>query len=335
MELSTVWFIVVAALWTGYLVLEGFDFGVGALLPIASRREADRRELIGSIGPFWDGNEVWLISAVGVMFAAFPDWYASALSGFYPLLLTILVTLIVRGVAFEFRGKVAARRWKSGWDTAIFLGSAVPAYAWGVLFANLVGGLPMDANHVVRASLADIFGPYALLGGLVTLSLCVLHGGVFLTMKTTGELRLRCHRAAMAAGVIAIPAQAVFGTWTWQQYGGIGTVAATGVLVTMTAAGLALTALRRPGWSFAATAGSAATLIVLVFSTMWPNVLPSTIDPAFNLTATNAAASGYALTLLSWASVVLIPLVLAYQAWSYWVFRNRLIRPVPPTGPRV
>src|SRR4051812_15511476 len=185
MQLTTVWFILIAVLWTGYFVLEGFDFGVGMLLPVLAPRgdrhsDADRRVVINTIGPVWDGNEVWLIVAGGATFAAFPEWYASLFSGFYLPLLIILVALIVRGVAFEYRGKIDGGRWRRNWDRAIFWGSAVPAFLWGVAFANLVRGVPLDARHQFTGNLFTLLSPYALLGGLTTLALFTLHGAVFL-----------------------------------------------------------------------------------------------------------------------------------------------------------
>ena len=206
MDLPTVWFVAIAVLWTGYFVLEGFDFGVGILLPVLGRgpsagdREADRRVVINSIGPVWDGNEVWLITALGAMFAAFPAWYAATLSGFYVPVLLIILALIGRGVAFEYRGKVDDPRWRARWDVAIVTGSAVPAFLWGVVFANIVRGVELGANGVVTSDLADLLNPYALLGGLTTLTLFVLHGAVFLALKTDGPVRHRARAVARRAG---------------------------------------------------------------------------------------------------------------------------------------
>ncbi|WP_017598189.1 cytochrome d ubiquinol oxidase subunit II, partial [Nocardiopsis lucentensis] len=192
MELTVIWFVAIAVLWTGYFVLEGFDFGVGTLLPFMGRRDSvDRRVAINAIGPVWDANEVWLLTAGGAMFAAFPAWYASLFSGFYLPLLIILVALIVRGVAFEYRGKRDSSTWRTRWDRAIFFGSAVPAFLWGLIFANVVRGVAMDADHIVTAGLLDLFNPYGLLGGVTTLSLFTLHGAVFLTLKTDGPVRVR------------------------------------------------------------------------------------------------------------------------------------------------
>ena len=197
MELTTVWFVLIAVLWTGYFVLEGFDFGVGMLLPVLGRDDRERRVMINTIGPVWDGNEVWLITAGGATFAAFPEWYATLFSGFYLPLLLILLALIVRGVAFEYRGKRARARPGSAAGTcAIVVGSVVPAFLWGVAFANIVRGVPLDADHEYTGSLLDLLNPYALLGGLTHARRCSsLHGAVFLALKTTGEIRDRANAA--------------------------------------------------------------------------------------------------------------------------------------------
>ncbi len=210
MHLTTVWFILIAVLWTGYFVLEGFDFGVGILLPFLGRSDTDRRTMVNAIGPVWDGNEVWLITAGGATFAAFPLWYASLFSGFYLALLLILVALIVRGVSFEFRGKVNSDRWRRVWDQAIFWGSALPALLWGVAFGNIVRGVPLNAAHVYTGNLFTLLNPYGLLAGLATLTLFTLHGAIFLSLKTTGDLRQRARTAALRTAAAAVPLAAAF-----------------------------------------------------------------------------------------------------------------------------
>src|ERR1700750_849822 len=204
MALTDIWFVLIAVLWTGYFVLEGFDFGVGMLLPLVGRTDNDRRVAINTIGPIWDGNEVWLLVAGGATFAAFPHWYASLFSGFYLALLLILVALIVRGVAFEFRGKIDSARWRRNWDIAIVFGSAVPALLWGVAFGNIVAGVPLDADHEYTGTLFTLLNPYGLLGGLATLTLFAFHGAVFLTLKTTGPVRERAGELARLAGVAVV-----------------------------------------------------------------------------------------------------------------------------------
>lgn len=336
MDLVTTWFLAIAVLWTGYLVLEGFDFGVGVLLRVISRDDTDRRVMINSIGPVWDGNEVWMITAVGAMFAAFPAWYASMLSGFYLLVFAILVALIVRGLAFEYRGKADTDQWRAWWDRAICYGSAVPAVLWGVIFANLVRGLAMDADHVVTAGLLDLFTPYTVLGGVTTLSLFTLHGAVFLSLKTGGTVRSRARVAALRTATVAVPATLLFLAWTQAAHGEAWTLPVVALAGATLVSGMLLVALGREGWSFAATAVTVGLLSVTLFGSLYPMVLPSTTDPAHSLTIDNAASAPYTLTVMTWLAVVFLPLVLTYQAWSYWVFRRRVTRehiePAPAYG---
>ncbi|GAA3750396.1 cytochrome d ubiquinol oxidase subunit II [Spinactinospora alkalitolerans] len=326
MDLVTVWFIAIAVLWIGYFVLEGFDFGVGTLLPVLSRDDTDRRVMINSIGPVWDGNEVWLITAVGAMFAAFPAWYASLLSGFYLPLLVILLALIARGVAFEYRAKVDTDRWRAAWDLAIFWGSTLPALLWGVVFANVVRGVAMGPDQVVTAGLADLLNPYALLGGLTTLSLFTLHGAVFLGLKTDGEVRARARRAVPAIALVAAPAASTFLGWTQLAHGNAWTLPLVAVAAAALVLGVVLAVRGREGWSFTATAVTVCATTVVMFGALFPDVLPSTTDPAFSLTVHNAASAEYTLTVVSWVAAVFLPVVIGYQAWSYWVFRKRVTR---------
>ncbi|MBB6173084.1 cytochrome d ubiquinol oxidase subunit II [Nocardiopsis mwathae] len=336
LDLALIWFLAIAILWTGYFVLEGFDFGVGMLLPVIGKDNTDRRVMINSIGPIWDGNEVWVITAVGATLAAFPAWYASMLSGFYLPMLIILLALIVRGVAFEYRGKGDTDRWRARWDAAIIFGSTAPALLWGLIFANLIRGLPMDADHVVSAGLLDMLNPYALLGAATTMSLFVLHGAVFLTLKTDGEVRVRSRALLIRVACVAIPVTLAFLTWTQLAYGKPWTWPVAVVAGTALVIGVILGARGREGWSFTATAATIIALSVVIFGAMFPTVLPSTTDPAYSLTIANASSAPYTLTVMSWVAVVFLPLVLAYQAWSYWVFRKRVTRehiePVPAYG---
>ncbi|ACY95953.1 cytochrome d ubiquinol oxidase subunit II [Thermomonospora curvata] len=337
MELTTVWFLLIAVLWAGYFLLEGFDFGVGVLMPVLAPRKAahsdtDRRVMINTIGPVWDGNEVWLLVAGGATFAAFPEWYASLFSGFYLALLLILAALIVRGVAFEYRGKVDSDRWRRNWDLAIFWGSAVPALLWGVAFANILQGVPLDAQHHYTGTLLTLLNPYALLGGLTTLTVFTLHGAVFLALKTRGHVRDQARRAVryLAAPTVAIAAAFLvitgvrFGVpWTW---------ATTAVAALALAGGVAAALRGRDGWAFTGTAVAIVATVATMFGDLWPAVLPSTIDPAYSLTVENAASTPYTLKVMTWVAVIFTPIVLAYQAWTYWVFRKRLTREaiVPP-----
>ncbi|MEU6037832.1 cytochrome d ubiquinol oxidase subunit II [Actinomadura sp. NPDC047616] len=349
MELTTVWFTLIAVLWTGYFVLEGFDFGVGVLLPVLAPRhgaadggahaETDRRVMINSIGPVWDGNEVWLLVAGGATFAAFPEWYATLFSGFYLPLLLILVALIVRGVAFEYRGKGPASgpegaRWRRNWDRAVFWGSLVPAFLWGVAFANIVRGVPIDADHHFTGTLFTLLNPYALLGGLTTLAVFTLHGAVFLALKTDGEVRWRARALLTRLAVPVAVLAAAFLAVTQIGHGRPLTWVTAAVAAAALLGGIAAGLRGREGWAFTGTAVAIAATVATLFGDLWPNVMPSSTDDAFSLTVHNAASSPYTLTVMTWVAVIFTPVVLAYQAWTYWVFRRRLTRQaVAPAEP--
>jgi cytochrome bd ubiquinol oxidase subunit II len=333
MSLSDVWFVLIAVLWTGYFVLEGFDFGVGLLLPVLGRDEARRRVLINTIGPVWDGNEVWLLVAGGATFAAFPEWYASLFSGFYLALLLILVALIARGVAFEYRGKVDSVVWRRRWDLCIVVGSAVPALLWGVAFGNIVRGVPLDAQHHYVGSFFDLLNPYALLGGLTTLALFATHGAVFVALKTDGPIRAHAHRIADRVGSGTVALAAVFLLWTQLGYGRGITWATAGLAAVALVGALLANRRGREGWAFAATAVTIAAATVTLFANLYPYVLPSTVDPAFGLTVDNASSTPYTLRVMSWVALAFTPIVLVYQGWTYWVFRRRLtVRDIPPAA---
>lgn len=331
MDLPTIWFLAVAVLWTGYLVLEGFDFGVGMLLRVLGRSEDDREVTLGAIGPVWDGNEVWLIAAVGAMFAAFPAWYAATFSGFYLPVLLVLLALIVRGVGLEYRAKRDDAAWRLRWDVCIGLGSLVPAFVWGMVLANLVRGLPTirtapgnGANTVVTASLGDLTNGYALLGGAVTTSLFLLHGAVFLALKTDGPVRYRARHFAVRAVLPVLLLTVAFLTATLALRDPAWTTPvawASGLALAL--AGIAVL-LGREGWAFTATALAVGGLSVVLFGQLHPELLVSTTDPAHTLTVANAASAPYTLTVMSWVAVVFLPMVLIYQSWSYWIFRKRL-----------
>jgi cytochrome d ubiquinol oxidase subunit II len=323
MELTTIWFVLIAALFTGYLVLEGFDFGVGALLPTLGRDERERRTLLSTIGPVWDGNEVWVITAGGAMFAAFPAWYATLFSALYLPLLLILVALILRGVAFEYRGMRDDPRWRARWDAAIVFGSTAPAFLWGVAFANLARGLPLAADGDYAGGPADLLHPYALLGGAVTLALSVTHGAVFLALKTAADLRDRALAVAGRAGPVALVALAAFTAWTLTVRSSAGAVSAAAAAVLALAGALAANRARREGWAFLGTALTIGLLVVTIFAALYPAVLPST-QPTPDLTVDNAASSPYTLRLMTWVAAIFAPLVLLYQGWTYWVFRKRV-----------
>ena len=326
MALTDIWFALIAVLWIGYFALEGFDFGVGMLLPLVGRTETDRRVVINTIGPVWDGNEVWLLVAGGAMFAAFPGWYASLFSGFYLALLAILVALIVRGVAFEFRGKIDSDRWRANWDRAIIFGSLLPALLWGVAFANIVHGVPLDSHHNYTGTFFTLLNPYALLGGLTTLVLFALHGAAFLSLRTTGEVRERARAIARNLGLIAVPVAGAFLVWTELSLGNGWTVAPAVLAALALVGAVLLISGGREGWAFICTAATVKLAVLALFVTLYPNVLPSTTDPAGTLTTVNASSTPYTLTIMTWVAVVFTPIVLMYQAWSYWVFRARIGR---------
>ena len=331
MELTTFWFILLGVLWTGYFFLEGFDFGVGMLLHPLGRTETDRRVLINTIGPVWDGNEVWLLTAGGATFAAFPNWYATLFSGFYLALFLILVALILRGVAFEYRGKVDSVRWRRNWDLAIAFGSWVPAVLWGVAFANIVAGVPIDENGDFTGSLLTLLNPFGLLGGVVTASLFLLHGAHFLALKTEGEVRDAARRLGLRIAPVTVGAGAVFLVWNQVARGAGWTWAPVAVAAVALVASVVAARADRDGWAFAATGLAIAAAVIALFGSLYPNVMPSTTDPAFSLTVDNASSTAYTLRIMTWVAVVMTPVVLAYQAWSYWVFRKRIDRQhIPP-----
>ncbi|MBM7495148.1 cytochrome d ubiquinol oxidase subunit II [Micromonospora luteifusca] len=324
MELTTIWFLLVAVLFTGYFILEGFDFGVGMLLPVLGRDDRERRVLINTIGPVWDGNEVWLITAGGAMFASFPEWYATLFSGFYLPLVLILLSLIVRGVAFEYRHKRPEVSWKRRWDAAIVVGSLLPSILWGVAFANILRGVPLNAEHEYVGGLFNLLNPYALLGGATTLALFLTHGAVFIALKTTGDIRERAGALAVRVGVGAAVLAVGFLTWTLTiRSSAAAVVLAVGAALALLG-GLAAARVRREGWAFTGTAVAIGLAVATLFAALFPNVLPSTLDAAGTLTATNAAATPYSLKIMTWVAVIFTPVVLGYQAWTYWVFRKRI-----------
>ncbi len=325
MELTTVWFILIAVLWVGYFVLEGFDFGVGILLPVLGRGDRERRVLINTIGPVWDGNEVWVIVAGGATFAAFPEWYATLFSGFYLPLLLILVALILRGVAFEFRGKRDDPDWRAWWDRAIFWGSFVPAVLWGVAFGNIVRGVPIDADHEFTGNLFDLLNPYALLGGLTMLTLFVTHGAVFLALKTRGDIRQRANRLASRIGVLAAVVAVGFLGWTLASYAdGVDVVLLSAAAAVALVGGLVANRFGREGWAFIGSALAIGLAVISLFAGLFPDVMPSSTDAAYSLTVHNASSTPYTLEIMTWVAALFTPIVLGYQAWSYWVFRKRI-----------
>ncbi|MEE9905377.1 MAG: cytochrome d ubiquinol oxidase subunit II [Chlorobium sp.] len=329
MDLQTIWFILVAVLFTGFFVLEGFDFGVGILHPFMSADDRERRTVINTIGPFWDGNEVWLITAGGAMFAAFPEWYATLFSGFYLALLLMLVALIMRGVAFEFRSKHDNPAWRSFWDWSIFAGSAIPALLWGVALANFIRGVPIDQSMNYAGGFFNLLNPYALVCGLASLSIFTLHGAVFLTLKTTGDLHARAMSLAKKAWAPATLLSLAFTIYTFIETDlfrrlGVnpGIVPVFSVIALLSV--IVLLKKNASGWAFAMTAVAIAFSTVTIFMGLFPRVLVSSLNPEWSLTIYNSSSSDYTLGIMTVVAAIFVPLVLLYQGWSYWVFRQRL-----------
>jgi len=331
MDLNTVWFVLVLVLFTGYFILEGFDFGVGILLPFLGKDDTDRRVIINTIGPHWDGNEVWLVTAGGAMFAAFPEWYATMFSGFYLALLVMLVALIVRGVAFEFRSKDNHPAWRKVWDWMIFLGSLLPALLWGVAFANLFRGVPIDAEMQYVGSFLDLLNPYALLGGLAMLAAFTLHGAIFLSLKTRDELAERAHAAAARLWLPTVVVEfgfvfaTFFATDMIDRLGINPGPVPIGSGVALLVAGLFIRQ-RRHGWAFVMTTLTIVLSAATVAIGLYPRVMVSSLNPAWSLTIYNASSSPYTLGVMTVVALIFVPIVLIYQGWSYWVFRKRIGR---------
>jgi cytochrome d ubiquinol oxidase subunit II len=339
MGLQELWFILIAVLFTGYFVLEGFDFGVGMLMPLLGRskngsadNDTRRRVVLNTIGPVWDGNEVWLLTAGGAMFAAFPEWYATLFSGFYLPLLLILVALIVRVCAIEYRGKIDDATWRSRWDWGIILGSWVPAILWGVAFANIVRGVAIDENRQVVSGFFDLLNPYALLGGATTAIVFALHGAVFIALKTSDEVHEDAVKLASRLSIPTVVVAGAFVLWTQLAYGKGWTWILVGIAAAALLGVVALTAVAREGWAFVLTTVAVVGAVVLLFACLYPNVMPSTINDAYSLTIHNASSSPYTLKVMTWAAVIVTPVVLLYQGWTYWVFRQRIsTKHIPPS----
>ncbi|WP_341933373.1 cytochrome d ubiquinol oxidase subunit II [Microbacterium sp. LWO14-1.2] len=332
MDLATLWFFIVAFFFVGYFVLDGFDFGVGMSLPFLGKDDVSRRQVINTIGPVWDLNETWVIVAGAVLFASFPEWYATLFSGFYLPLLLILLALILRGVSFEYRHQRDSLAWKRGFDRMIVIGSVVPALLWGVAFGNIVQGVALNADHIYVGGFFALLNPYALLVGVTTLLLFFLHGVLFVALKTDGPVHEDAHRLAKLVAGPTVLAAAGTVVWTaviamnreapllWLVLGA-GALAAVALIA---AVGLSL--VRRDGWAFFAGMVTVMLAVVMLFAALFPYVMPSTIDPAYSLTIANASSTRYTLEIMSWTALIATPLVLAYQAWTYWVFRKRVTR---------
>lgn len=327
MELNVLWFILVAVLFTGFFFLEGFDYGVGMLLPFIGKNDVERRIVINTIGPFWDGNEVWMITAGGALFAAFPHVYATMFSGFYMALFLMLVGLILRGVAIEFRSKDESSQWRSAWDWMICIGSTLPALLWGVAVTNLIQGIPINAKMQYVGSFFDLLSPYTLVGGIAFLLVFLFHGALFLTLRVEGQLIERARGFAVNIGLFAAVAFLVLVGLTYTNTDLFKSVLASTALlgaVVVFVIGYVLLWMKKFGWAFAMSGLAIVFTTVAFFSGLFPRIMVSSLNPMWNLTIYNASSSAYTLKIMSFAALALVPLVLAYQGWTYWVFRKRV-----------
>jgi cytochrome d ubiquinol oxidase subunit II len=324
-SLEILWFVIVAVFWTGFFVLEGFDFGVGALHAVLGRSEEERRVAINTIGPFWDGNEVWLVVGGAAIFAAFPAWYATWLSAAYLAVLLLLLALIVRGLTFEWRGKGRSDGWRSLWSTCLVAGSVVAPTVLGIALGDLVAGLPVDQDQQYTGTFWNLFTGFGVWTGVTLLVLCLLHGAAFLALRTTGDLTARARRLGGLAALAALVAVTVYAVW-------LVAVAEPGpgsyVLLGLALVGVvvAFISLRqdRDGRAFTATAVAMAATVGALFASLYPNVLVSSTNAAYSLTVENSASGDYALRVMTVVAAVFFPVVLLYQGWTYVVFRHRI-----------
>jgi cytochrome bd ubiquinol oxidase subunit II len=330
------WYIVIAILWTGFFILEGFDFGVGMLHSFVGGDEAGRRAAINSIGPLWDGNEVWLIVAGAAMFAAFPGWYATMFSGMYLAIVLLLASLIIRGVAFEYRGKRDAARWRRTWDVLLTVGSVLAPFLIGVALGDLLAGLPINSAQNFTGSFWDLFQPYGVFTGVALVAICLLHGATFLCLKTTGDLYERSGRVARRVAPFTGAFVTAFVIWTHVTANRgffLNVIELLAILAVLAA--VALVYARRDGFAFTATTVTIASCILAIFVDLYPNVMVSSTNHAYNLTAQNTASGAYSLKAMTVVVVIFLPLVLAYQAWTYYIFRKRVsasdFRPPAPS----
>ncbi|NJC98696.1 MAG: cytochrome d ubiquinol oxidase subunit II [Anaerolineales bacterium] len=332
--LQALWFVLIAVLWIGFYFLEGFDFGVGMLLPFLGKRDEERRAIINTIGSVWDGNEVWLLTAGGATFAAFPHWYATMFSGFYLPLFLLLVGLIIRGISFEYRSKDPNPAWRSRFDWMIAIGSFMASLLLGTAFANLAKGVPIgaDMNYVSPNGLVTTLGllnPYGLIGGLTTVTVFLLHGANFLGLKLEGEMRERAIAVSkkLYIGAVVITTLLLITTYI---YTDIRTKLGINPGITPIASYAALLVTiyfinrKMEGWAFIMTSLHIVLTQVTFFTLMFPRVMISSLNPEWSLTIYNASSSQYTLTVMSIVALIFVPIVLAYQGWTYYMFRKRI-----------
>lgn len=330
MELSELWFLLIGVLWVGFIFLEGFDFGVGMSTKFLAKNETEKRILINTIGPHWDANEVWLLTAGGAMFAAFPHWYATLFSGYYIPFVLLLLALIARGVSFEYRGKLDASKWRATWDWSIFLGSLLPPFLVGVLFSGLIKGLPIDKEMNLHASFfGDMVNFYTLVGGIVFVLLSYLHGLMFITMKTDGDIRARARKQALKMywliGAVIVLFIVLTGVYT-DAYANRGAIIIPmyALAVILYLALYKLVKDKKEGFSFASTSLILLLVTASFFIALFPNVMISTTDAANNITIYEAASGAYSLKVMTIVALTLVPIVLVYTIWSYYIFRKRV-----------
>ncbi|MCM3772989.1 MULTISPECIES: cytochrome d ubiquinol oxidase subunit II [Priestia] len=328
-SLNEFWYLLVSVLFVGFIFLEGFDFGIGMVSRFLGRNDLERRAFINTIGPFWDANEVWLISAIGAMFAAFPNWYATLLSGSYVLFVLLLLSLIGRGVAFEFRGKVEKQAWKNAWDWVIFFGSLFPPLIFGILFSALMKGLPVESDMQMNAGFSDIVNLYTITGGVTLTMLCLWHGLIFATIRTMDNIRDRSRKVAMkllpvnALLLLIFSGLTFFETDLFSNHSRLMLYTFFIGIFVYLLAGFFLTR-KKDGWAFAMSGLILILSISSIFAGLFPTVLVSSINESYSLTIHNAASGNYSLKIMSYAAIALLPFVLGYQIWSYYVFRKRV-----------
>ena len=317
MAFVPLWFILITVLWTGFFVLEGFDMGVGMLHGAIGKDEAGRRTVMHTIGPLWDGNEVWLVVAAAAMFAAFPGWYATLFSGTYLLIVLLLAALILRGVSFEYRDKRPSRRWRRTWSRLLVTASLLAPLIIGIVLGDMLHGLPIGANHEFTGSFWDLFQPYAIFVGITLVALCVLHGATFIALKTTGNIRVRASKLARRVAPVTSLLVLAFLGWTHVTAGGGGFLNPAELLIAISV--LAAWGLVRSheGWAFTATTVTIGVSIITIFVDLYPRVMVSSTNRAFSLTVHNSASTPYSLKVMTVIALVFLPIVLAYQSWTY------------------
>jgi len=329
MDLNILWFILVGVLYIGYFFLEGFDFGVGMLVPLLGKKDEERRAIINTIGPHWDGNEVWLVTAGGATFAAFPNWYATMFSGFYLGFFLLLLALIFRGVAFEFRSKIGSPVWRNTWDKLIAISSFLAAFLLGVVFTNVVNGVPIDGNQIYTGTFFTLLNPLSIIGGLAVVVIFLVHGANFLSLKLTDGMRERANKAAKVMWVSALIIAAiylmwiVFSTQAFVEKGFVGMIAPLLAAVTLVLSRVFM-GLKKEGWAFSMTGLTILFTVASLFVALFPNVMISSTSPEFNLTIYNASSSPYTLKVMTIVAIIMVPVVVAYQIWTYIVFKKRV-----------